>query len=42
MSAFWPAGERARVYGFSMNIALASIITAPLSGWMLFFIETRT
>jgi hypothetical protein len=36
MAAFWPARERARAYGFwMMNIALASIITAPLSGWML-------
>jgi MFS family permease len=48
ISHWFPARERARAYGFwMMNIALASIITAPLSGWILtwgdwrdlFFIE---
>jgi MFS family permease len=36
ISHWFPARERARAYGFwMMNIALASIITAPLSGWIL-------
>jgi MFS family permease len=48
ISHWFPAQERARAYGFwIMNIAIASIITAPLSGWILtwgdwralFFIE---
>jgi MFS family permease len=48
ISHWFPARERARAYGFwMMNIAIASIITAPLSGWILtwgdwrdlFFIE---
>jgi MFS family permease len=48
ISHWFPARERARAYGFwMMNIAISSIITAPLSGWILtwgswrdlFFIE---
>ena len=48
ISHWFPAGERARAYGvWMMNIAISSIITAPLSGWilswsdwrMLFFVE---
>ncbi len=36
ISHWFPAGERARAYGFwMMNIAISSIITAPLSGWIL-------
>jgi len=36
ISHWFPARERARAYGFwIMNIAIASIITAPLSGWIL-------
>lgn len=36
ISHWFPAAERARAYGFwIMNIAIASIITAPLSGWIL-------
>jgi MFS family permease len=36
ISHWFPAKERARAYGFwIMNIAIASIITAPLSGWIL-------
>jgi MFS family permease len=37
MLAHWfPERERARAYGYwIMNIAIASIITAPLSGWLL-------
>ena len=38
ISHWFPAKERARAYGFwMMNIAIASIITAPLSGWILTF-----
>jgi MFS family permease len=41
--AHWfPAAERARAYGFwMMNIAISSIITAPLSGWILTFSDWR-
>ncbi|MCE3555979.1 MFS transporter [Pseudonocardia sp. RS11V-5] len=48
ISHWFPAQERARAYGvWMMNIAISSIITAPLSGWilswsdwrMLFFVE---
>jgi len=48
ISHWFPARERARAYGFwMMNIAISSIISAPLSGWILtwgdwralFFIE---
>ena len=48
ISHWFPARERARAYGvWMMNIAISSIITAPLSGWilswsdwrMLFFVE---
>ena len=36
ISHWFPARERARAYGFwMMNIAISSIITAPLSGWIL-------
>ncbi|HTU31925.1 MAG TPA: MFS transporter, partial [Solirubrobacteraceae bacterium] len=36
ISHWFPARERARAYGFwIMNIAIASIVTAPLSGWIL-------
>jgi sugar phosphate permease len=36
ISHWFPARERARAYGYwIMNIAIASIITAPLSGWIL-------
>src|SRR3954449_48567 len=43
MIAHWfPAKERARAYGFwIMNIAIASMITAPLSGWILSFSDWR-
>lgn len=48
ISHWFPAKERARAYGvWMMNIPISSIITAPLSGWilslsdwrMLFFVE---
>jgi MFS family permease len=48
ISHWFPARERARAYGYwMMNIAISSIISAPLSGWIptwgdwrtLFFIE---
>ena len=36
ISHWFPARERARAYGFwMMNIPISSIITAPLSGWIL-------
>src|SRR4051794_24932169 len=36
ISHWFPMAERARAYGFwIMNIAISSIITAPLSGWIL-------
>jgi MFS family permease len=42
ISHWFPAVERARAYGFwIMNIAIASIITAPLSGWILTFGDWR-
>jgi MFS family permease len=42
ISHWFPAAERARAYGFwIMNIAIASIITAPLSGWILTFSDWR-
>ncbi len=42
ISHWFPAAERARAYGFwIMNIAIASIITAPLSGWILSFADWR-
>ncbi len=38
ISHWFPMAERARAYGFwIMNIAISSIITAPLSGWILTF-----
>ena len=43
ISHWFPARERARAYGFwMMNIAIASIITAPLSGWILTWGDWRT
>ena len=43
ISHWFPARERARAYGFwMMNIAISSIITAPLSGWILSFGDWRT
>lgn len=42
ISHWFPAKERARAYAFwMMNIAIASIITAPLSGWILSFTDWR-
>src|SRR3954454_221074 len=42
ISHWFPARERARAYAFwIMNIAIASIITAPLSGWILSFSDWR-
>jgi len=42
ISHWFPAKERARAYAFwMMNIAIASIITAPLSGWILSFSDWR-
>jgi sugar phosphate permease len=42
ISHWFPAHERARAYAFwMMNIAIASIITAPLSGWILSFSDWR-
>jgi MFS family permease len=43
ISHWFPAHERARAYGlWMMNIAISSIITAPLSGWILSFGNWRT
>jgi MFS family permease len=43
ISHWFPAHERARAYGFwIMNIAIASIITAPMSGWILTWGDWRT
>jgi sugar phosphate permease len=43
ISHWFPARERARAYGlWMMNIAISSIITAPLSGWILSFGSWRT
>jgi MFS family permease len=43
ISHWFPARERARAYGvWMMNIAIASIITAPLSGWILTWSSWRT
>jgi MFS family permease len=42
ISHWFPAKERARAYGFwIMNIAIASIITAPLSGWIMQIADWR-
>ncbi len=42
ISHWFPAAERARAYAFwMMNIAIASIITAPLSGWILSIADWR-
>jgi sugar phosphate permease len=43
ISHWFPARERARAYGYwMMNIAISSIITAPLSGWVLTWGDWRT
>jgi MFS family permease len=43
ISHWFPARERARAYAlWMMNIAISSIITAPLSGWILSFGDWRT
>ena len=43
ISHWFPVRERARAYGFwIMNIPLASMLTAPLSGWILTFGSWRT
>ncbi|MGH3436204.1 MAG: MFS transporter [Sciscionella sp.] len=43
ISHWFPAKERARAYGvWMMNIAISSIITAPLSGWILSWSDWRT
>ncbi|MBV9451725.1 MAG: MFS transporter [Streptosporangiaceae bacterium] len=43
ISHWFPARERARAYGFwMMNIAISSIVTAPLSGWILTWGSWRT
>jgi MFS family permease len=43
ISHWFPARERARAYAlWMMNIAISSIITAPLSGWILSFGSWRT
>jgi MFS family permease len=43
ISHWFPARERARAYGYwMMNIAISSIITAPLSGWILTWGDWRT
>lgn len=42
ISHWFPARERARAYAYwIMNIAIASIITSPLSGWILSFSDWR-
>ncbi|MBO0810637.1 MAG: MFS transporter [Microlunatus sp.] len=42
ISHWFPSAERARAYAFwIMNIPIASIITAPLSGWILTFGDWR-
>jgi sugar phosphate permease len=43
ISHWFPTAERARAYGvWMMNIAISSIITAPLSGWILSWSDWRT
>jgi MFS family permease len=43
ISHWFPARERARAYGYwIMNLPIASIITAPMSGWILSFGSWRT
>lgn len=43
ISHWFPQRERARAYGYwIMNVPIASIITAPLSGWILTFGSWRT
>jgi sugar phosphate permease len=42
ISHWFPTRERARAYGvWMMNIAISSIITAPLSGWILSISDWR-
>ncbi len=42
ISHWFPARERARAFGFwMMNIPISSIITAPLSGWILSISDWR-
>ena len=42
ISHWFPVKERARAYGFwMMNIAISSMLTAPLSGWILSFSDWR-
>jgi sugar phosphate permease len=42
ISHWFPMSERARAYGvWMMNIAISSIITAPLSGWILSLSDWR-
>jgi MFS family permease len=42
ISHWFPVRERARAYGvWMMNIAISSIITAPLSGWILSISDWR-
>ncbi|MCL2582006.1 MAG: MFS transporter [Streptosporangiales bacterium] len=42
ISHWFPVKERARAYGFwMMNIAISSMVTAPLSGWILSFSDWR-
>lgn len=42
LTHWFPAKERARAYGYwIMNIAIASIITGPISGWILTFADWR-
>lgn len=42
ISHWFPVRERARAYGYwMMNIAISSILTAPLSGWILSFSDWR-
>ncbi len=43
ISHWFPLRERARAYGYwIMNVPIASMITAPLSGWILTFGSWRT
>jgi MFS family permease len=43
ISHWFPTRERARAYGvWMMNIAISSIVTAPLSGWILSVSDWRT
>lgn len=43
ISHWFPVSERARAYGFWMaNLAISSIITQPLSGWIISISDWRT